>query len=103
MTDDKKNQWIEDVAEEELAEEELVEEDSVQEQGLELRQGRGRPIAYIRPVSRQEIEGALPPNAPDGPYFALHDEEGRPLAVFSDADSAWAAARANNLQTVSIH
>ena len=62
-----------------------------------------RPIAYIRSVSKDELEAALPPNAPDGPYFALHDEEGRPLAVFTDAVSAKLAARAHNYDAVSVH
>lgn len=75
---------------------EAMEEDAFERAG-------SRPIAYIRPVSKDEVEASLPPGAPDGPYFALHDEEGRPLALFSDAASAWAAARANNLQTVSVH
>ena len=96
MTEDTKNKKIDREPAEDTIE-------SFGDQKMDFQFGAGKSIAYIRPVSKQEVEGALPPGAPEGPYFALHDEEGRPLALFSDADSAWAAARANNLETVSLH
>ena len=96
MSDDTKKLWDNGSGE-------TPEAEATVEQAFEARFGGDRPIVYIRPVSKQEVEGALPPDAPDGPYFALHDEEGRPLALFSDQDAAWAAARANNFETVSVH
>lgn len=107
MKDDKRKDWEferEDASESQEAE---LPEIEAHEFGSEAQtfhvSGAERPIAYIRPVTKEEVEGALPPGAPEGPYFALHDEDGRPLALFSDADSAWAAAKANNLETVSLH
>lgn len=73
------------------------------EEDLETAESPERAIAYIRSVSKEELEATLPPNAPDGPYFALHDEQGRPLAVFSDPMAAKLAARAHNYETVSVH
>ena len=65
--------------------------------------GDDSEMAYIRAVTKAEIDAALPPGAPDGPYFALHDGDGRPLAIFSDEMSAQLAARAHNYQTVRVH
>lgn len=93
MTDDKKFQ--DDAPE--------WDEMDAEEQQDALDAAGGRPIAYIRSVAKEDLQESLPPGAPDGPYFALHDEDGRPLALFSDAASAWAAARANNMQTLSVH
>lgn len=60
-----------------------------------------RPTAYIRVVRKADVASA-PADAPDELY-ALHDENGRPLALFSDRASAMALARANSLAPVSVH
>lgn len=57
--------------------------------------------AYIRVVRRDELENA-PANAPETLY-ALHDENGRPLAVFGDRAAAVVAAKANNFRAMSVH
>lgn len=62
-----------------------------------------RPIAYVRPVSKEEIAEQLPDDAPDGPYFAVHDEEGRPLALFTDQDAAFVAAKVHHYSPVHVH
>ncbi len=59
-------------------------------------------IVYVRPIRRDQ----LPPNqaAPSGAVlYALHDEHGRPLALFSDRVQAMVAARAHDFTPVSAH
>ncbi|MBX2855914.1 MAG: DUF1150 domain-containing protein [Rhodobacteraceae bacterium] len=60
------------------------------------------PIAYIRPLTAKEREGA-PSGLRDLAVVALHDENGRPLALFPDRDTAMAAAQANDFRPVSVH
>lgn len=98
MTDWKKTKA--ELFEEDLEDAEI--EDGVEIVGEERLDASERPIAYIRPVSRDELS-ALPPDAPKGPYYALHDGEGRPLALFTDPHLAAAAARSNQLSPVSVH
>lgn len=102
MTDWKKKT---DAAFEEEEELEFVLNEAESEDGDEDRTPLAeheRPIAYIRPVSPEELR-QLPPGAPEGPYYALHDGEGRPLALFTDPKLAAAAARSNQLSPVSVH
>ncbi len=63
--------------------------------------GEPRKIAYIRAVMKSEIADA-PDDAPDTLY-ALHDAEGRPLAVFSSRRTAILTARSHNFETVTVH
>ena len=60
------------------------------------------PIAYIRPLTAKEREGA-PNGLRDLAVVALHDENGRPLALFPDRATAMAAAQANDFHPVSVH
>lgn len=60
------------------------------------------PVAYIRAVRKSDL--ADPPEAmPDGLLYALHDETGRPLAIFKDRATAIVAARTNDFTPVSVH
>lgn len=61
-----------------------------------------RPIVYVRPLRRDQIADA-PENLPDGMFYALHDENGRPIAIFDDRLAAMAAARAHDMTPVSAH
>ena len=60
------------------------------------------PVAYIRTVRKSDLEDA-PAELPDGLLYALHDESGRPLAVFKDRATAIVAARTNDFTPVSVH
>lgn len=60
-----------------------------------------RPIVYLRRVGQgaQTANGeAIPPDA-----YAIHDENGRPIAVFPDRDTAIVAARVNDMRPLSLH
>lgn len=56
--------------------------------------------AYIRPVAKSTIEDA-PEDAPDTLY-ALHDADGRPLALFTSLDTAKVTARSHNLDAMAV-
>lgn len=58
-------------------------------------------IAYIRTVAKADVADA-PDDAPETLY-ALHDGEGRPLAVFSSRDTALVTARTHNFEPVTVH
>ncbi len=67
-------------------------------------------LVYVRPVKAQEILANTPPEArrgvdliPDQILYAVHGANGTRLAVLADRDSAYAAARANELAPVSVH
>jgi len=49
-------------------------------------------VAYIRNV---EVDGE--------PAFAVHGADGRPLAVTTDRDVAFAVTRQNDLEPLSVH
>ncbi|MEM1419706.1 MAG: DUF1150 family protein [Pseudomonadota bacterium] len=60
-----------------------------------------RPIVYLRKVGRgvRTSDGSdVPPDA-----YALHDETGQPLAIFPDRATARAAAKANEMNALSVH
>lgn len=64
--------------------------------------GGGAPIAYIRPLTQEELSQA--PAEIRGPStVALLDENGRPLALFRDRATAIVAAQANDFKTMSVH
>ncbi len=74
----------------------------------------GPDLVYVREVSAAEVlEGARPEAlaealaehhlSPDQTLYALHRADGARLAVLADRDSAFAAARANELAPVSVH
>lgn len=58
-------------------------------------------MAYIRQVAKAEVADA-PDDAPETLY-ALHDADGRPLAVFSSHDNAVLTARTHNFEPVMVH
>lgn len=58
--------------------------------------------AYVRPVPKSEVENA-PEDLPVDTLYALHDEDGRPLAIFANRAAAEAAARTHNYVPVSLH
>lgn len=62
---------------------------------------RTAPTAYIRMVRKSDLESA-PADAPEELY-ALHDENGRPIAIFADRASAIVLAKANSYAPVSVH
>ena len=62
--------------------------------------GPVRP-AYIRAIHKSEVADA-PEDAPETLY-ALHDGEGRPLALFSSMDTAMVAAKTHNFEPVRLH
>ena len=68
----------------------------------ELSEELHAPLAYIRVVRKAELKNA-PEELPDGLLYALHDENGRPLAIFKDRATAFVAARTNDLTPVSVH
>ncbi len=49
-------------------------------------------LAFIKPVA---LDGR--------PAFAIHAADGSELAVFADRESAFAAARRNDLEPVGVH
>ncbi len=61
-----------------------------------------RQIVYIRPVSKAELSNAKEIEA-DGPFYAIHDAEGRPLALFDDRAAAFVLARSQNMVPMSVH
>lgn len=61
-----------------------------------------RPIVYIRSVNKNELSNAKE-IAADGPFYAIHDAEGRPLALFDDRAAAFVLARSQNMRPVSVH
>lgn len=67
-----------------------------------LPEGGRTPIAYVRRLTNAEREQAPEAFNTDAAY-ALHDENGRPLALFADRDTALAVARANDLTPMSVH
>ena len=61
-------------------------------------------IVYVRPVELSE----LPPEIRaqvigDKPLYAIHDENGERLALVKDRALAFAVARTNDFEPVSVH
>jgi len=63
----------------------------------------GDNTAYIRAVSVDDLEDDV--TAPKGVdvLYALHDPNGKRLALFDDRDLAFAVARSNEISAVSVH
>lgn len=59
-------------------------------------------LAYVRAVQKADLPDA-PEQLPDGTLYALHDENGRPLAIFEDRATAIVVARSNALTPMSVH
>ena len=66
-----------------------------------------KDLVYVRRIAEQELEG-LPPEALDSvndrdALFVLANGEGQQLAIVEGRDAAFAAARAHEMQPVSVH
>ena len=61
----------------------------------------GQPIVYVREVSRDELPDEL--KGTDARLFALHDADGKRLAVTQDRRMAFALAKRNDLTPMSVH
>ena len=70
------------------------------------------PVVYVREVAgaevlartaRSEIEASGIAIEPDDTLYAVHDETGRRVAVFSEREAAFAAARWHGAEPVSVH
>ena len=62
---------------------------------------KGNPIVYVREAERSELPDHL--KGTPGKMFAVHDHEGKCLALTEDRKIAFALARQNDLQPVSAH
>lgn len=65
-------------------------------------------LVYVRPISQEELERILPPNALEEletteDLFAVHGSDGQRLAIVEGRDAAFAAARAHQLTPTSLH
>jgi len=62
---------------------------------------QGNPIVYVREAEKSALPDHLK-GAP-GKFFAVHDLEGKCLALTEDRQVAFALARQNDLTPVSTH
>ncbi len=64
----------------------------------------GRKTVYVRPVQVSDLPEAVQ-NAADGAehIYALHNEEGKRLALVKDRSLAFVLARQNDLAPVTVH
>ena len=68
----------------------------------------GPNLVYVRSVSAAEViaETELPPHIqldPEAILYAVHSADGSRLAVLDDRSAAFAAARGQELEPVSVH
>ena len=66
-----------------------------------INQTPDKPIVYVREADRDNLPEHLK-SAP-GPVFAVHDQDGRCLALAQDRGLAFYLARQNDLRPVSVH
>lgn len=62
---------------------------------------KDKSIVYIREADRDVLPDHLK-SAP-GKIFAVHDRDGKCVALAKDRNMAFAVARQNDLQPVSVH
>lgn len=93
---------IDDAEYEADVDEDEIDEDAEARLMAALPGGDERPIAYVRPLTHDELEGA-PQEIRDNAFFALLDENGRPLALFRDRASAIVMAKYNDFDPMSVH
>ncbi|MEL6766718.1 MAG: DUF1150 family protein [Pseudomonadota bacterium] len=60
-----------------------------------------QPIVYVREANPDTLPDELQ-SAP-GPFYALHDESGKVLALAPNRSVAFALARRNSLRPQSVH
>ena len=70
----------------------------------------GPNLVYVREISGAEVIASSPVEAiqgfdlsPDQTLYAVHGADGARLAIVTDRDTAYAAARAHELTPVSVH
>ena len=65
------------------------------------------PTVYVRAIAGAEVMEAAAASdiriAADDTLYAIHDATGQRMAVFSDRDAAFAAARWHGAEPVSVH
>ncbi|MFQ5564776.1 MAG: DUF1150 family protein [Paracoccaceae bacterium] len=61
----------------------------------------GQPIVYVREVARQELPDEL--RGTTARLYAVHDADGRRLALVRDRRIAFALARQNDMMPLSVH
>ncbi|MEO1038916.1 MAG: DUF1150 family protein [Pseudomonadota bacterium] len=70
------------------------------------------PLVYVREVAGAEVLARSSQSAieasgiaidPGDTLYAVHDESGQPMAVFSEREAAFAAARWHGAEPVSVH
>ena len=66
-----------------------------------LMQTPEKPIVYVREADPESLPDHL--KAAPGPVFAVHDEDGKCLALAQDRGLAFFLARQNDLSPVSVH
>lgn len=62
---------------------------------------KGKPIVYVREAEKSDLPDHL--KTATGKLFAVHDNDGKCLAVTDDRKVAFALARQNDLTPVSTH
>lgn len=62
---------------------------------------KGHPIVYVRQVTAEELPDEL--KGTPAQLYALHDADGKRLAVAPDRRLAFALARRNDLKPLSVH
>lgn len=73
---------------------------------IEMLAALGGPnLVYIRAVEAKELAGSVPDEVLDGSskLYAVHSADGTRVAVVSDREAAFAAARQNDMVPVSVH
>jgi len=70
----------------------------------------GPSLVYVREVTGAEVIASSPVDAiegfelsPEQTLYAVHGADGARLAIVTDRDTAYAAARAHELNPVSVH
>lgn len=70
----------------------------------------GPNLVYVREISGAEVIASSPVDAvegfdlqPEQTLYAVHGADGSRLAIVTDRDTAYAAARAHELVPVSVH
>jgi hypothetical protein len=65
----------------------------------------GPNLVYVRQVEPQELAGTVPAEVLAGGdrFYALHAADGTRVAVLSDREAAFIAARQNDMVPVSVH
>ena len=65
------------------------------------------PLVYVRPIAAAEIMDQVSKSEieidADATLYAVHLEDGTRMAVFSERQAAFAAARSHGAEPVSVH